>query len=461
MPASRLTSLPPDLLRTLASAERDRRDRVRRFDWRGVLCPHHSRRVPYVEGKCLHARPGQVLPEGDWRLWLAKAGRGWGKTRVGAEAVREWSENFPRIGLIGPTKDDARDIMVEGESGIVAVFPPDRPARYIANRRRIEFPSGAIGTIYTAEEPERLRGPQHHKLWMDEIASWPYLDSAFDMAMLGLRLGRNPQAVLTSTPKNLKLVKSLVKRARLPEGEIDPLGRVVMTEGTTYENRRNLAEAFVQEVIVKYEGTRLGRQELLAEVLEDVEGALWSGAMIEDGRVPGVPRGVTIIRKVLGIDPATTSGPDSDETGLALAGKGDDGHFYLLRSEGLRVGPNEWASRALAIYDDEEADAIIPETNQGGQMVTETIRNVCISQGRAVPRIRPVHAKKGKALRAEPVVALYEQGKVHHVGVFDVLEDQQTSFVPPGGGVENDDRLDAAVYALTELAVPVRRVEAL
>ena len=349
--------------------------------------------------------------------------------------------------------------MVEGESGVLAVFPQERPARYVANRRRIEFPSGSIGTIYSADEPERLRGPQHDKLWMDEIAAWRYQEAAFDMAMLGLRLGANPQAVITSTPKPQKLLKGLVKRSRLRAGE-DPLGRVVMTEGTTYENRANLAEAFVAEVIVKYEGSRLGRQELLAEVLEDVEGALWTGAMIEAGRVQEVPAGVMIVRKVLGIDPATTSGPDSDETGLTVAGKGSDGDLYVLRSEGHRSRPNEWASRALALYDEEEIDCIVPETNQGGQMVTETIRNVCLSQGRPVPRIKPVHARKGKALRAEPVVALYEQGKVHHVGPFPVLEDQQTSFVPPGGGVENDDRLDATVYALSELAVPVKSITA-
>jgi phage terminase large subunit-like protein len=233
-----------------------------------------------------------------------------------------------------------------------------------------------------------------------------------------------------------------------------------MTEGTTYENRANLAEAFVQEVIVKYEGTRLGRQELLAEVLEDVEGALWSGALIESGRVPAVPEGVALVRKVLAVDPATTSGPESDETGLAVAGKGSNGHLYLVVSEGHRIGPNEWASRALALYDSEECDAIVVETNQGGKMVRETIRNVCAFQGRTVPRIIEIHAKKGKALRAEPTVAMYEQGKVHHVGSFDLLEDQQTSFVPPGGG-SDDDRLDAAVYALSELAVPVKRVEAL
>lgn len=238
----------------MVRAEIERRKRVRRYDWLGEECPNLPQHGPegFQEG-CAHARPSQRPPAGDWRLWLVKAGRGFGKTRTGAETVRRWSEDYPRIGLIAPTMDDARDIMVEGESGVIAVFPQDRPARYIGNRRRIEFPSGAIGTVYSAEEPERLRGPQHHKLWMDEIASWRHLTDAFNMAMLGLRLGDNPQAVLTSTPKNLKLIRELRDRSHLGAGQ-DPLGRVVMSEGSTYENRANLAEAFVHELIVKSGG---------------------------------------------------------------------------------------------------------------------------------------------------------------------------------------------------------------
>lgn len=431
---------PEELVRGLIRAERDRRARIVKYDWRGH-----------------HARPSQILPDGDWRLWLVKAGRGFGKTRTGAEAVREWSEAHPRIGLIAPTGDDARNIMVEGESGVLSVFPPDRQAVYIANRRRIEFPSGAIGTIYSADEPERLRGPQHHKLWMDEIASWRYLEAAFDMAMLGLRLGSSPQAVITSTPKNIRLIRQLRDRSRLEAGS-DPLGTVVMTEGTTYENRNNLAEAFVNELIVKYEGTRMGRQELQAEVLEDVEGALWSSSMIEPYRVAAMDE--QRLRTVVAVDPATTSGPESDETGIAVASLGTGQGLFLHVAEGHRVTPSTWASRVLALYDQHEADCIVAETNQGGQMVTETIRNVCMSQGRSMPRIKTVHAKKGKATRAEPVVALYEQERVHHIGTFDVLEDQQTSFVPPGGSPEGDDRLDAVVYALTELAVIVKQITA-
>lgn len=419
-------------LLSLLEAERERRANLRRYDW------------------SVSGREDQHLPGGDWRIWLVLAGRGWGKTRTGAEAVRSWSERFSRIALIAPTKNDAREIMVEGESGILEVFPKDRPARYIANRFRLEFPSGSIGTIYTADEPERLRGPQHTKVWADELAAWRYPE-AWDMAMLGLRLGKSPQAIITTTPKPTALVKELRNRSHL---ESDPLGRVILTRGSTYENAANLAPQFLSEIVQRYEGTRLGRQELHAEILEEIEGALWTGAMLEMGRVQ-VPPG--IVRAVVAVDPATTHGPDSDETGISVAGKGEDAHYYLLASEGLRVSPETWGSRVLSLYDQYDANVIVAETNQGGEMVSAVLRAVCSRTGRTVPRIVTVHAKKGKALRAEPVVALYEQGRVHHVGVFPVLEEQQTSFPVAS---EHDDRVDATVYALTELAREKRSITA-
>lgn len=419
-------------LLALLEAERERRANLRRFNW------------------SLSGRPDQHLPQGDWRIWLILAGRGWGKTRTGAEACRTWSERFSRISLIGATGDDAREIMVEGESGVLAVFPKDRPARYIANRRRIEFPSGSIGTIYTADEPERLRGPQHTKVWADELAAWRYPE-AWDMAMLGLRLGKSPQAIITTTPKTTKLIRELRDRSRL---ESDPLGRVVLTRGSTYDNRENLAPAFLSEIIQRYEGTRLGRQELYAEILEEIEGALWTGAMIEGSRVREAP---SLGRTVVAVDPATTHGPDSDETGITVAGKGADGDFYVLASEGLRATPETWGSRVLSLYDEHDAAVIVAETNQGGEMVSAVLRSVCSRTGRQVPRIITVHAKKAKTLRAEPVVALYEQGRVHHVGVFPVLEDQQTTFPVAS---ERDDRVDATVYALTELSTTKRGITA-
>jgi len=376
------------------------------------------------------------------------AGRGWGKTRTGAEAVREWSERYSRIGLIAATKGDAREIMVEGESGILSVFPPDRPARYIANRLRLEFPSGSIGTIYTADEPDRLRGPQHTKLWADELSVWRYPE-AWNMAMLGLRLGDDPQVIATFTPKPTHLVKELRDRSKL---EFDPAGRVILTRGSTYENAPNLAPSFLSEIVQKYEGTRLGRQELHAEVLEDIEGALWSTALIEPFRVAVAP---DMARVVVAVDPAVTHGEDSDATGVVVAGKGVDGDYYVMASDELRVSPETWARRVLYQHDAMAGDCIVAEVNQGGDMVTLTLRNV--ADGRSMPRIKTVHAKKGKVLRAEPVVALYEQGKVHHVGRHDILEDQQTSFPVAN---EHDDLVDAVVYALSELSEPVRRITA-
>ena len=369
--------------------------------------------------------------------------------------MREWSESFSHIGLIAPTKSDAREIMVEGVAGILSVFPRERPARYISNRYRIEFPSGAIGTVFTADEPDRLRGPQHQKLWADELAAWRYPE-AWDMAMLGLRLGSSPQAVITTTPKPIALVKELRLRAGMAA---DPLGRVILTRGSTYENEANLSPAFLSEIVQRYEGTRLGRQELHAEVLEDLEGALWTSAMIDSARIPRPTDGSipAMTRVILAVDPATTHGPDSDETGIAIAGKGEDGQYYLIASTGLRASPETWGSRVLALYDEHDASLIVAETNQGGEMVAAVLRAVCSRTGREMPRIKMVHAKKGKVLRAEPVVALYEQGRVHHVGAFDVLEDQQTSFPVAS---EHDDRLDAAVYALTELARERRTITA-
>ena len=418
----------------LVEAELDRRRRSRQFDWGNS------------------SRPEQRIPEGDWRLWAILAGRGWGKTRTGAETVRAWSERYSHIGLIAPTKNDAREIMVEGVSGILAVFPRERAARYIANRFRLEFPSGSVGTLFTADEPDRLRGPQHTKLWADELAVWRYPE-AWDMAMLGLRLGDSPQAIITTTPKPTRLIKELRNRSHL---ESDPLGKVVLTRGSTYENEANLAPAFLAEIVQRYEGTRLGQQELHAEILDEIEGALWTGTMIDAGRVKAgeVPQ---MERKVVAVDPATTHGPDADETAISVAGRGTDAEFYVLEAEGLRASPETWGSRVLGLYDQHEANVIVAETNQGGEMVASVLRSVCSRSGRAMPRLIMVHAKKGKVLRAEPIVALYEQGRVHHVGLFPVLEEEQTSFPVAS---EFDDRVDATVYALTELAKTPKRVQA-
>jgi phage terminase large subunit-like protein len=377
-------------------------------------------------------RPNQQPPPGAWRVWLILAGRGYGKTRTGAEWVRQQARRYPLVNVIGPTADDARDAMIEGESGILAICPDDERPEYLVSKRRLEWPNGARTLIFTADEPDRLRGKQHMKLWCDEVAAWRYPE-AWDMAMFGLRLGDNPQAVATTTPRPIALVRDLIARD----------GRdVVVTRGSSYENRENLAPAFFADIIRKYEGTRLGRQELNAEILDDVPGALWTRDRIRlAGALPDMRR------VVVGVDPAGTSDEGADETGIVVAGVGVDGHGYVLDDVSARLSPDGWARRAVAAYDRWEADRIVAETNYGGDMVLATIRTV-----RPRVSLRKVHASRGKAIRAEPIVALYEQGRVFHAGVFPTLEDQLCSWTPDAG--PSPDRLDALVWAMTELFRP-------
>jgi phage terminase large subunit-like protein len=378
------------------------------------------------------ARDNQRAPEGNWANWLILAGRGFGKTRVGAETVRSWVRDFPLVNMIGATADDARDIMIEGESGILAVCPGEERPRYLPSKRRLEWPNGAKSLIFTADEPERLRGKQHMKLWCDELGAWRHPE-AFEQAMLGLRLGALPQAIVTTTPKPVRLIRELIN---------DP-GTVTM-RGSTYDNRAHLAPGFYSRIIKRYEGTRLGRQELNAELLEDVEGALWSNAMIEASRVSQAP---DMSRIVVAIDPATTSGENADETGIVVAGRGVDGEAYVLRDLSCRLTANEWGTRAVRAYRELHADRIIAEVNNGGDLVEDVIRVV----DRHVS-YRAVHASRGKVVRAEPVSALYEQKRVHHVGVFPELETQMCSFVPDHFD-GSPDRVDALVWALTDLMI--------
>ena len=378
------------------------------------------------------ARDSQRQPEGDWVNWLILAGRGFGKTRTGAEAVRSWVRSFPYVNLIGATADDARDIMIEGESGILAICPRHERPRYLPSKRRLEWPNGARSLIFTADEPERLRGKQHMKLWCDELGSWRRPE-AFEQAMLGLRLGALPQAVVTTTPKPVRLIKELMADTG-----------TVTTRGSTYDNRAHLAPGFFTRIIKRYEGTRLGRQELNAELLEDVEGALWWNALIEDARVSKAP---DMSRIVVAIDPATTSGETADETGIVVAGRGVDGDAYVLRDLSCRLSSNGWGNRAVNAYREFRADRIVAEVNNGGDLVEDVIRTV----DRHVS-YRAVHASRGKVVRAEPISALYEQKRVHHVGLFAGLETQMCSFVPDHLD-GSPDRVDALVWALTELMI--------
>ena len=366
------------------------------------------------------------------------AGRGFGKTRTGAETVRKWIKNYPYVNLIGATADDARDIMIEGESGILAICPKDERPLYIANKSRLEWPNGAKSLIFTADAPERLRGKQHHKLWMDELASWRYTE-AWDQASLGLRLGDNPQSVITTTPKPTPQIKMLIK---------DPM--TFVTRGNTYDNKSNLAQAFINQIISRYEGTRLGRQEIEAEILDDTPGALWRRSDIDATRVKEAP---SMSRIVVAIDPAVSTNEGSDNTGIVAAGKGDDGHWYVLADRSGIYTPDGWAREAIALYKNLGASRIIGEVNNGGDMIEHTLRNIDMNVS-----YKAVRASKGKAIRAEPVAALYEQKRVHHVGAFPQLEDELCTFTSDYDRAKmkySPDRLDAMVWALTELAIEV------
>ena len=386
------------------------------------------------------ARPNQRLPEGDWwSIWLLLSGRGFGKTRVLAEMANYWTTTgqYGRIAAIAATASDARDVLVEGESGILACAPSWCRPQYQAMRRQVTWPNGALCTLYTAEEPDRLRGPQHDAMLMDELGSWRNPET-FDMAMFGLRLGKRPLTIVATTPRPTKLIRELVAR----EGR-----DVVITRGSSYENAANLAPVFFQRIVAKYEGTRLGRQELNAELLEDVPGALWRWEMIERARQAQAP---DLQRVVVAIDPAMSTHEGSDETGIIVAGKDDRGHGYVLADLSGKYPPHEWARAAIGAYRSYGADRIVAEVNQGGEMVESTLR--MIDQNVAYTA---VHASRGKYIRAEPVSSLYEQAKIHHIGTFEKLEDQLTSFTPDidRAKLGSPDRGDALVFALTELLV--------
>ncbi|MDB5553198.1 MAG: ATP-binding protein [Rhizobium sp.] len=385
------------------------------------------------------ARPSQLAPPGDWSIWLQLAGRGYGKTRSGVEWTRQKIlSGCRRVAIVAPTAADCRDVLVEGPSGFLATAPKhDRP-EYEPSKRRLTWKSGATAALFSAEEGERLRGPEHDAAFCDELATWADFGT-WDNLMFGLRIGRNPQCCVTTTPRPVKILRELLER----EGK-----GVVITRGKTSENAANLSPVFLSQVVGKYQGTRLGRQELDGELLLDVPGALWQREWLDQHRVAKAP---DLKRIVVAIDPAISNHEGSDETGVVIAGVGHDGHVYVLEDASGRYAPHEWAQRAIVAYRAHKADRIIAEVNQGGLMVQETIRTI----DRDVP-YRAVHASRGKVTRAEPVSALYEQGKVHHVGQFAELEDQLCSFSSDfdrGSAGYSPDRLDALVWAVSELAV--------
>ncbi len=390
------------------------------------------------------ARPEQLPPEGDWFCWLVVAGRGFGKSRTGAEWVRSLVEGatpltaptrVARIALVADTFADARDVMVEGESGLLAISPRDRRPLFEPSRRRLVWPSGARAFLYSAADPEQLRGPQHHAAWADEIAKWHEGERAWSNLLLGLRLGRRPRVVATTTPRPVAWIRALAEEPT-----------TVVTRGSTWANRAHLPPAFLREVERLYAGTRLGRQELEGEFIDAHEGALWRPEMIEPWRVRAAP--VPLARIVVAVDPPAGQGAKADACGIIAAGRAPDGHLYVLEDASVAgLSPLGWADRALNVCARHGADRIVAEANQGGAMVEAVLRQVDPNAP-----LKLVRASRGKLIRAEPVAALYERGLVHHVGRLPELEDELCRYT--GDAREKSpDRLDALVWALTELAL--------
>jgi phage terminase large subunit-like protein len=387
------------------------------------------------------ARPAQLPPPGDWRTWLILAGRGFGKTRAGAEWIKASAaaDGDLRIALVGATAAEARAVMVEGESGLLAVSRPHERPHWQSSLGLLVWPSGARALVYSAEAPDRLRGPQHHLAWCDEIAKWPQGEAAWDNLLLGLRLGERPRVLATTTPRPVALVRRL----------LDEAGTVV-TRGRTADNV-HLARAFVHQVTQLYGGTRLGRQELDGELIDEVDGALWTRAMIETCRVRKAP---AIRRVVVGVDPP--AGVGRDACGIVVVAMGEDGRGHVVEDASVGgLGPEGWARAVADAAERHKADRVIAEANNGGAMVESVLRAVD-----ATLPVRRVHATHGKVARAEPIAAPYAAGRVAHVGAFPALEDQMCGLLTGGAYVgpgRSPDRADALVWALWELMLRGRR----
>jgi phage terminase large subunit-like protein len=371
--------------------------------------------------------------------WLVMAGRGWGKTRVGAEWTRAKAHDMPgSFGhLVAKDPGEARDVMIEGQSGLLACSPPFDMPKYNPSLKRITWPNGTRATVFSSEEYEELRGPQCHWVWGDEPGKWNAPSETWEQILFGMRLGANPEACLTTTPRPTKMLKRLL---------VDPLTQV--SRGTTYDNTANLSPVY-RSIVSIFEGTRLGRQELSAELLDDNPGALWTYDLIDKARMPpGLLRTVQdgLARVVVGVDPTASS--DGAEAGIVVSGRGIDQHGYVLADVTLQGRPEQWGRAAVAAARLWGADRIVAEDNNGGEMVEATIRAVD-----PTAPVKRVHASRGKIARAEPISALYEQGLIHHVGIFPQLEDQMTSYQPLEikGSQASPDRMDALVWSLTEL----------
>lgn len=406
--------------------------RQARDQWRPWYCPDPAcDGKPHGDWQWGHCRADQRPPDpnADWFTWCMRGGRGSGKSIAGAQWVRRMTSYVSRIALVARTSADFRDTMIEGETGILSVCPPDMRPTWEPSKRRLTFPNGSIVQAYSGEEPDRLRGPQFGAAWMDEPAHYALIGDVWDNLRLGLRLGKRPRVCATTTPRPTKWMRELIA---------DPT--TVDVRVSTYENLDNLAPSFRATVLDRFEGTRMGKQELYGDILEDVDGALWNIDMIEPNRVSEAPE---MDRIVVAIDPAGTANRRSDETGIVVVGKRGD-HAYVLADHSGRYSPNGWARRADIAYDEFSADAIVYETNYGGEMVQATLQGTGTTA-----RLRPVHSRRGKAIRAEPIVSKYEQQKILHVGVLDALETEMVSWVPGEG--DSPNRVDALVHGATEL----------
>ena len=391
------------------------------------------------------ARPEQLEPKGNWNVWVALAGRGWGKTRAGAEWVRHRIKKGDKIvHCVAPTKGDVRRVMVEGDSGLINVcWKGDKSYRgsplglpiWSPTNNTLTWENGAKAVFFSAEDPERLRGPQAYSAWTDELCAWRNAQETWDMLQFGLRLGRRPQVFVTTTPKTTKLIRNILDD-----------DKTTVSTGSTYDNAANLADTFLDAVRKTYEGTRLGRQELYAEILDEASGALWNRTLLASCEVDkdDVP---TLNRIVVSIDPAVTANAESDMTGIVVAGVDVNGRAYVLEDHTGRYTPQQWASKAVELYREHMADRIVAERNQGGDMVRHTLH----TEDETVP-VKLVHASRGKMARAEPVSALYEQDKVRHVRGLNDLEDQMVQWEPLGS-TGSPDRLDALVWAITDLSL--------
>lgn len=397
------------------------------------------------------ARPEQIAPPGtDWNIWLVMAGRGFGKTRLAAEWVREQAKYTTtgqrRFALVARTAADVRDVIVEGESGIVNITPPSERPLYEPSKRRLTWPNGNTATLFTADEPDGLRGPQFTHAWGDEIAAWRQTPdaagmTAFDNLRVGTRLGSNPQMVVTTTPKRVPLLYKLIEESRTDKGN------VIITKGSTMDNAGNLSGSYLDTITGVYEGTALARQELYGEMLEDLEGSLWNEEMVEEARHAMYPFSTPL--RVIGVDPSVAENP-RDECGIVVVASTADHDLYkreawVLEDASIHGSPDTWARKVVEMAR-KWGCPVVAEVNQGGALVKNAILSIDPSI-----KVLEVHSKHGKQLRAEPIVLAYEQRRVHHVGYLQDLESQMYSWIPGEG--KSPDRIDALVHALTALLI--------